>query len=101
MMLKVTFCPIGVLTGSADRDGCLVLVNDDLAGVLVRLSEAHGIDLADRWFLEAGFGRLADNPLVFETIDSARGWVLERVKRDPAPGEAPHTNQPSVNATSD
>jgi hypothetical protein len=44
-LLKVFFCPIRVLSDSQDRDGCLVLVNEDLAGVLVRLSADHGTDL--------------------------------------------------------
>jgi hypothetical protein len=81
MMLKVFFCPIRVLTDSEDRDGCLVLVNEHLAGVLIRLSAAHGIDLAGQWFLEVGFGRFGDNACVFDTLDSARLWVHEQASR--------------------
>jgi hypothetical protein len=81
MMLKVFFCPIRVLTDSEDRDGCLVLVNEDLAGVLVRLSADHGPDLAGQWFLEAGFGRCGENGRIFDTLDSARRWASERTSR--------------------
>jgi hypothetical protein len=80
-MLKVFFCPIRVLTDSEDRDGCLVLVDEDLAGVLVRLSADHGPDCEGQWFLEAGFGRFGDNGRVFDTLDSARLWVRERASR--------------------
>jgi hypothetical protein len=81
MILKVFFCPIRVLTDSEDRDGCLVLVNEDLAGVLVRLSADHGTDLAGQWSLEAGFGQFADDGRIFDTLDSARHWVSERNSR--------------------
>jgi hypothetical protein len=87
MMLKVFFRPIRVLTDSEDRDGCLVLVNDDLVGVLVRLSADHGPDLAGQWFLEAGFGRCGENARIFDTLDRARLWVSEQISRGLVPDE--------------
>jgi hypothetical protein len=88
MMLKILFRPISVLTGSDDRDGCLAVVNEALAGVLVRLSAAHGAD-AGRWFLEVGFGRFGDDPRVFDTLDSAGLWLLEKASCGLVPEEAP------------
>jgi hypothetical protein len=57
------------------------MVNDDVAGVLVRLSDLHGRDLAGRWFLESGFGHFSGDERIFDTLDSARRWALERISR--------------------
>jgi hypothetical protein len=47
------------LTASEDREGCLVLVGDQLARMLVRLSDqAHNPLLRGAWYFEAGFGLL-------------------------------------------
>ncbi|MDR7038625.1 hypothetical protein J2X36_003395 [Methylobacterium sp. BE186] len=71
--------PIRVATGSGDEEGRLVLMQDRLVAVLVRLSEQHGPD-AGRWFLEAGLGPLAgpDQPS-FAGLDEAQDWILRRL----------------------
>lgn len=72
---------MAVATGSDDRDGMLVLADDELVAVLVRLSDSHG-GKAGLWFLEHGFAVLksADNP-VFADLDAAGRWVLSRLRR--------------------
>ncbi len=81
-MTHITLQPIPVMTGSQDHEGRLVLVNGQLAAVLVRLSdEVHG-EARGRWFLETGFGRCdgAEHP-VFESLDEAEAWVRRRIER--------------------
>jgi len=77
---RVTFCPIKILTGNADEQGVLVLANDDLAAVLVRLSPAvHEEDVAGRWFLETAFGRCVPNKRIFDDLESANRWFRKRL----------------------
>jgi hypothetical protein len=80
MDLAVAFHPVRVLTGSADEEGFLVVVNGGLAGVLVRLSAAvHEGDAVGRWFLEAAFGRCAGNAPTFASLECADRWFRERL----------------------
>lgn len=61
-----------------DGDGMLLLVDDQLVGVLVRLSSQHG-SMAGRWFLEASFGRgLEVTQLAFENLEAAKVWPSGR-----------------------
>ena len=68
--------PIRINTGSSDTDGRLVLADDRLVAVFVRLTgEEHG-PLRGSWALEAGFGpcqALATGG--FETLRQAGEWV--------------------------
>ena len=78
MMLSLK--PVQVATG-ADEDGMLVFDHDQrMVAVLTRLSEQHA-ELAGRWFLEAGFGRV-DGPLhpTFSDLDSAKAWIGGRLE---------------------
>lgn len=82
--MTLTLQPVLVATGE-EGDGCLVFVDGWLVAVLVRLSDNHGDD-AGAWFLEKGFGML-DGPEtpVFESIEGAQSWVLERLASRPPP----------------
>ena len=58
MQTAIDLQPIRVLSNNHNRGGYLVMVDRQLAAVLVRLDgEEHGDDLRGKWFLEAGFGR--------------------------------------------
>jgi hypothetical protein len=71
--------PVRVATGGEGEEGRLVFADGRLAAVLVRLSEQHG-ELAGRWFLEAGFGRLdGPNHPVFDDLAAAETWVDDRL----------------------
>jgi hypothetical protein len=70
--------PAQVATG-IDEEGCLVFSNGSLVAVLVRLSGLHG-NAAGHWFLEAGFGPLADpGQSIFVDLDEAQTWITRRL----------------------
>ena len=80
MAPRITLQPTPVITGSDDREGCLVLADYRLVAVLVLLAdEMHGPERG-RWFVEAGFGPCrTEAPPVFDDLDAARAWVRRRV----------------------
>ena len=71
--------PVHVETGSHDTESQLVFADSFLVAVLVHLSEEHEAD-ADKWFLEAGFGRV-DHPNApkFAELDEAQDWITRRL----------------------
>jgi len=75
--MTLEFHPIIVATGSADREGALVLWKGRLLAVLVRLSDQHGAE-SGRWFLEHGFGRF-DQPVykAFPDLNAAQEWFAK------------------------
>jgi hypothetical protein len=76
--MTLTLQPICVSTARG-QDSFLVMHDDCLVAVLVRLSAAYGDD-AGRWFYEAGFGAL-DGPdhLIFTDLDDATDYVQRRL----------------------
>jgi hypothetical protein len=71
--------PVHVETGSHDTESQLVFADSFLVAVLVHLSEEHEAD-ADKWFLEAGFGRVDHpDPPMFADLDEAQGWIEQRL----------------------
>ena len=76
--MTLTLQPICVSTARG-QDSFLVLDDDCLVAVLVRLSAEYGAD-AGRWFYEAGFGKLdgPDHP-VFVDLDEATDYVHGRL----------------------
>ena len=81
--------PVRVATGDGE-DGLLVFADHErLVAVLTQLSEQHE-ELAGRWFLEAGFGRLAgpSHP-TFADLDAAHDWINRRLA-----GELMRRNRP-------
>lgn len=79
MSVSITLDPILVDTGSIDSEGRLAYRDGRLIGVLTLLdAELHGeLGVGLHWFLEAGFGRVADDPRppTFPTLDAARRWL--------------------------
>jgi hypothetical protein len=60
-----------VRTGCRDTESRLVLLDDELVAVLVRLDdEIHGDDQS-KWFLEARFGSLSLRTDPFADLDEA------------------------------
>ena len=78
---RIRLQPIRLLNENDDREGHLVMVDDQLVAVLVRLdAEEHGEDLRGKWFLEAGFGRCTSiKPPVFANVSEAQGWVQRKL----------------------
>jgi hypothetical protein len=76
--MTVTLQPICVSTARG-QDSFLVLNDECLVAVLVRLSAEFGED-AGRWFYEAGFGSLdgPDHP-IFADLDAATHYVQRRL----------------------
>jgi len=71
--------PILVNTASPDEKGCLVLADNRLVAVLVRVADTGAEQ--DRkepcgWQMEAGFGRCAVSvPPLFDTLADAVAWM--------------------------
>ena len=77
MALDITFLPMRVLIDGHDADGRLILADNQLAAVFVRLDGTHhDPEHKGLWHLEAGFGRCntRDAPL-FKTPEEAGAWV--------------------------
>jgi hypothetical protein len=71
--------PMRVGTDSPDEEGQLVLADGCLVAVLVHLSDEYEAD-AGKWFLEAGFGRVAyPSPPKFDSLDEAQAWIARRL----------------------
>ncbi len=70
------FRPIKVATSSADEEGRLVLFDDKLIAVLVRLDDpAHGAAIG-QWSLEAGFNGVESvKPPLFANLTAAERWI--------------------------
>ncbi len=84
-MVEITLQPVQIGTLCADTEGRLAFTDGKLVAVLVRLSEElHAADgRAGHWCLEAGFGACEDRILSvhFESLEAARGWLAERIRR--------------------
>jgi hypothetical protein len=73
--------PVQVMTGHADSDGRLVLADEQLVAVLVRLEDEEYGPKRGGWFLEAGFGPCGVSmPPVFATLDDAVTWLTQQLK---------------------
>ena len=86
MNLDISFQPLRVLIDGHDSEGNLVLADNQLAAVIVRLDgEHHGPDNKGWWHLEAGFGKCSvrDAPL-FKPPDEAGAWVEQTLMRKAA-----------------
>ncbi len=71
--------PMPVHTGSGDQEGKLVLVDDRLVAVLVRLDDQAHAGLVGAWFLEAGFGPCACvTPPIFNNLDAVQEWIRQQ-----------------------
>ena len=77
MTLDISFQPMRVLIDGHDSEGNLILADNQLAAVIVRLDGTHhDPEHKGRWHLEAGFGKCnaRDAPL-FKTPEEAGAWV--------------------------
>jgi len=79
----VALQPVEVDTGTSDRDGFLVFVDNALVAVLVRLEDKEHGAMRGQWLLEVGFGRCNATPQtsVFKSPDDAQKWVLKRLSK--------------------
>ncbi|MDG2520375.1 hypothetical protein P7B02_02385 [Caulobacter segnis] len=78
--MRIDFTPVTVATDSADREGFLMLADDQLVGVIVRLAGSEHGQLQGAFYLEAGFGRCAVTPsATFESLDVAGAWARARL----------------------
>jgi hypothetical protein len=78
MPLGISFLPLRVLIDGHDTDGRLVLADNQLAAVFVRLDGTHhDPDHNGWWHLEVGFGKCAATTTsrLFKTPEEAGAWV--------------------------
>ena len=77
MALDISFQPMRVLIDGHDTDGRLILADNQLAAVFVRLDgQTHHPEHKGLWYLEAGFGKCnIRNAPLFRTPEEAAAWV--------------------------
>jgi hypothetical protein len=78
MTLDISFIPMRVLIDGHDSEGNLILADNQLAAVIVRLDgEYHDLEHKGLWHLEAGFGKCSVRvaPPAFTTPKEAGAWV--------------------------
>ncbi len=82
MSLNISSQPIGVLIDDQDSQGSLILADNQLVAVLIRLdSKNHPAEIRGRWRLVVGFGKCnVLGPPVFETPKEAAAWVEQRLR---------------------
>ena len=80
--MSLTLQPIRVATGF-DEEGIMVLDEQRLVAVLVRLSDKNEV-APGQWYLEAGFGRLdgGSHP-TFSNLDMVKDWISQRLAYRP------------------
>ena len=78
--MTFTLQPMRVATGF-DEEGMMVLDEQRLVAVLVRLSDENEV-APGQWYLEAGFGRIdgTSHP-AFSNLDMAKDWISQRLAR--------------------
>ena len=88
MSFDISFQSMPVLIDGHDSEGRLVLADDQLAAVIVRLAgEHHSPEHKGRWHLEAGFGKCTPHPAgdpLWNTPQEAGAWVQERLAIGPS-----------------
>jgi hypothetical protein len=83
MALDISILPMRVLIDGHDAEGRLILADNQLAAVFVRLDGTHH-DLEHKgwWHLEAGFGKCNVQELsLFRTPEEAGAWVEQTLMR--------------------
>lgn len=80
MPLDISFQPMRVLIDGHDSAGKLVLADNQLAAVFVRLDGTHhDPEHQGCWHLEAGFGKCNVQAPLFRTPGEAGAWVERRL----------------------
>jgi hypothetical protein len=75
-MSVINLYSIKIDTCSADEDGRLILSDNRLVGVAVRLEGGEHGGLQGYWSLEAGFGPLEQaRPEPFISLEGLKSWV--------------------------
>ena len=78
-MSTLVVSPTRVAVDDSDAEGLLVSHKGALVAVLVCLDdEIYGANKG-RWYLEAGFGRCAVTPFVFDNSDTLVRWIARRL----------------------
>ncbi len=67
--------PVQLATRRGREDGHLVLVNEAVAAVLVRILPEPHEKPEEGWFLQVGFGPCNREGLIFPTLEAAAVWT--------------------------
>ena len=78
-MPSIQFQPIRIVTGSRDKAGLLVLVDNELAAVMVQLEDTVHAQERGKWFLEIMFKEPGGQNETFASLDDAKAWIQERL----------------------
>ena len=74
-MLSPLFLPVQLATLRGSEEGHLVLVNEAVAAVLVRILPEPDDRPEEGWFLQVGFGPCNREGLIFPTLEAAAVWT--------------------------
>jgi len=73
---RTSTMPLQVRTGSADHNGVLMLLDDQLIAILVELTDGVHGQASGRWALENTFGLFnISTPETFASIEQAWDWL--------------------------
>ena len=70
------FIPVQLATLRGSEEGQLVMVDEALAAVLVRILPEPNERPEEGWFLQVGFGPCNREGLIFPTLEAAAAWTL-------------------------
>jgi hypothetical protein len=89
MTVTIELRPCRVATSESSEEGCLVVANDVIAALLVRLDDETAGEKG--WFLQIGFGPCNEEGLLFTTLDDAGKWAAQRLEADWGKPTSPHS----------
>lgn len=73
--MPLAFQPVALAGNFGDEEAVLALADGRLVAIFSRLGPAHDAE-AGRWFLEMGFGPLAErDQQTFADLDSVEAWI--------------------------
>ena len=78
---RLALQPAKIATG-CDETGILVLAEDRIVAILIRLDASCHEELQGRWFLEVGFGRCAGTPEPFERLSDGLLWIARQLDEE-------------------
>ncbi|HEV7292243.1 MAG TPA: hypothetical protein VGN79_07970 [Devosia sp.] len=81
-MVKIRHEPVTVQLGSSLEQGVIVFSGIELLALLVFLEPADYVndpDIAGKWSVEFGFGRLAvgSRTVLFDSLEAGLAWITE------------------------
>lgn len=78
--MSIVLHPVRIAARSGDEEGFLVFDGDTRLVAVLSWLNAEFYEDRGKWFLEAGFGPLADGSRLFETREDAVAWIEQKMR---------------------